>query len=259
MAQANQEDQKDTSTAEAQLFADVEPLATAANTSSLSFENIEDLATAANTDTEGLARASAGSSAEETSADSTILAEEIAEAPGVSDEVTKLYVSKLDATNHEFVSGAKLQIIEKETGKVVEEWTTGESAEGFERKLNVETPYILHEVSAPEGYELAEDTEFIIDAYGILSITAGSDVEKTSDTSLSLYDKKLGVTKTTVKRTEKHNTKYVDKTIAGADTTTTAKTETVKTGDTARIALFAISALVAAVIAVVVIRKRKDS
>ena len=259
LAQANQEDQKDTSTAEAQLFADVEPLATAANTSSLSFENIEDLATAANTDTEGLARASAGSSAEETSADSTILAEEIAEAPGVSDEVTKLYVSKLDATNHEFVSGAKLQIIEKETGKVVEEWTTGESAEGFERKLNVETPYILHEVSAPEGYELAEDTEFIIDAYGILSITSGSDAEKTSDTSLSLYDKKLGVTKTTVKRTEKHNTKYVDKTIAGADTTTTAKTETVKTGDTARIALFAISALAAAVIAVVVIRKRKDS
>lgn len=259
LAQANQEDQKDTSTAEAQLFADVEPLATAANTSSLSFENIEDLATAANTDTEGLARASAGSSAEETSTDSTILAEEIAEAPGVSDEVTKLYVSKLDATNHEFVSGAKLQIIEKESGKVVEEWTTGESAEGFERKLNVETPYILHEVSAPEGYKLAEDTEFIIDAYGILSITSGSDAEKTSDTSLSLYDKKLGVTKTTVNRTEKHNTKYVDKTIAGADTTTTAKTRTVKTGDTARIALFAISALAAVAIAVVVIRKRKDS
>ena len=264
LAQADQEEE---STAETQLFADVEPLATAAGTTSLSFENIEALATAADTDSQVLAKASATSSTEEETTDSTLLADEIAEAPGVSDEVTKLYISKLDATNHEFVSGAKLQIIEKESGKVVEEWTTGESAEGFERKLNVETTYILHEVSAPEGYELAEDTEFIIDAYGILSITSGSDAEKTSDTSFSLYDKKLGVTETTVKTTEKHNTKYVDKTTTSTteasneatNTTTTSRTNTVKTGDTARIALFAISSLVAAAIAVVVVRRRKDS
>lgn len=269
LAQANQ---GDVSTTEAQLFADVEPLATAAATTSLSFENIEALATAADTDSQVLAKASAASSTEVATTDSTLLTEEIAEAPGVSDEVTKLYVSKLDDTNHEFVSGAKLQIIEKESGKVVEEWTSVESAEGFERKLNVETPYILHEVSAPEGYELAEDTEFIIDAYGILSITSGSDAEKTSDTSLSLYDKKLGVTETTVKTTEKHNTKYVDRTTTtttttstteasneATNTTTTSRSNTVKTGDTARIAIFVISAIAAATIAVVVIRKRKDS
>lgn len=68
-------------------------------------------------------------------------------------------------------------------GKIVAEWTTGDSAESFERKLNVDTSYILCEVSAPEGYDLAEDTEFIIDAYGILSITSGPDAEKTSDTA----------------------------------------------------------------------------
>ncbi len=266
LAQAAQEE----TTADTQLFADVEPLATAANTEALSFENIEVMATAANTDSTELAKASSASatgSTEETTEATVLTNREIAEAPGVSDEVTKLYVSKLDATNHEFVSGAKLQIIEKATGKVVEEWTTGESVQSFERKLNVETAYILHEVSAPDGYELAEDTEFVIDQYGILSITSGDDAEKTSDTSLSLYDKKLGVTETTVKKTEKHNTKYVDKQEtstttsekAAAETTATSKSNTVKTGDTAKVALFAISAIVAAAVAVVIIRKRKDS
>ncbi len=266
LAQAAQEE----TTADTQLFADVEPLATAANTEALSFENIEALATAANIDSTELAKASnvsATGSTEETTEAIVLADQEIAEAPGVSDEVTKLYVSKLDATNHEFVSGAKLQIIEKATGKVVEEWTTGESVQSFERKLNVETAYILHEVSAPDGYELAEDTEFVIDQYGILSITSGDDAEKTSDTSLSLYDKKLGVTETIVKKTEKHNTKYVDKQEtstttsekAAAETTATSRSNTVRTGDTARIALFTISALVAAIVAVVILRKRKDS
>ncbi len=266
LAQAAQEE----AAADTQLFADVDLLATAANTEALSFENIEALATAANIDSTELAKASnvsATGSTEETTEAIVLADQEIAEAPGVSDEVTKLYVSKLDATNHEFVSGAKLQIIEKATGKVVEEWTTGESVQSFERKLNVETAYILHEVSAPDGYELAEDTEFVIDQYGILSITSGDDAEKTSDTSLSLYDKKLGVTETIVKKTEKHNTKYVDKQEtstttsekAAAETTATSKSNTVKTGDTAKVALFAISAIVAAAVAVVIIRKRKDS
>mgnify|MGYP000497212303 CR=1 FL=1 len=56
--------------------------------------------------------------------------------------MAKLSVSKLDYTNHEFVTGAKMQILEKSSGKIVAEWTTGDSAESFERKLNVDTSYI---------------------------------------------------------------------------------------------------------------------
>ena len=171
----------------------------------------------------------------------------LAEAPGVSDEVTKLSVSKLDYTNHEFVTGAKMQILEKSSGKIVAEWTTGDSAESFERKLNVDTSYILREVSAPEGYDLAEDTEFIIDAYGILSITSGPDAEKTSDTALRIYDKKLGVTKVTKNTKENHNQKFVD------------VVKTVKTGDTAQIGLFAILSIAAIVVVIIVLRRRKNS
>mgnify|MGYP003287757500 CR=1 FL=1 len=171
----------------------------------------------------------------------------LAEAPGVSDEVTKLSVSKLDYTNHEFVAGAKMQILEKSSGKIVAEWTTGDSAESFERKLNVDTSYILREVSAPEGYDLAEDTEFIIDAYGILSIISGPDAEKTSDTALRIYDKKLGVTKVTKNTKENHNQKFVD------------VVKTVKTGDTAQIGLFAILSIAAIVVVIIVLRRRKNS
>ena len=171
----------------------------------------------------------------------------LAEAPGVSDEVTKLSVSKLDYTNHEFVAGAKMQILEKSSGKIVAEWTTGDSAESFERKLNVDTSYILREVSAPEGYDLAEDTEFIIDAYGILSITSGPDAEKTSDTALRIYDKKLGVTKVTKNTKENHNQKFVD------------VVKTVKTGDTAQIGLFAILLIAAIAVVIIVLRRRKNS
>ena len=170
----------------------------------------------------------------------------LAEAPGVSDEVTKLSVSKLDYTNHEFVTGAKMQILEKSSGKIVAEWTTGDSAESFERKLNVDTSYILREVSAPEGYDLAEDTEFIIDAYGILSIISGPDAEKTSDTALRIYDKKLGVTKVTKNTKENHNQKFVD------------VVKTVKTGDTAQIGLFAILSIAAIVVVIIVLRRRKN-
>lgn len=171
----------------------------------------------------------------------------LVEAPGVSDEVTKLSVSKLDYTNHEFVTGAKMQILEKSSGKIVAEWTTGDSAESFERKLNVDTSYILREVSAPEGYDLAEDTEFIIDAYGILSIISGPDAEKTSDTALRIYDKKLGVTKVTKNTKENHNQKFVD------------VVKTVKTGDTAQIGLFAILSIAAIVVVIIVLRRRKNS
>lgn len=132
-------------------------------------------------------------------------------------------------------------------GKIVAEWTTGESAESFERKLNIDTSYILCEVSAPEGYDIAEDTEFIIDAYGILSITSGPDAEKTSDTALRIYDKKLGVTKVTKNTKENHNQKFVD------------VVKTVKTGDTAQIGLFAILSIAAIVVVIIVLRRRKNS
>lgn len=116
---------------------------------------------------------------------------------GVSDEVTKLDVAKVDAgVKHEPVSGAQLQIIEKESGKVVYSWTSTGEAEQIHKVLNVNTAYILHEVSAPEGYETAPDTEFSIDDYGTVSFSTGATIENNAELtdkySVNLYDKKVG-------------------------------------------------------------------
>ena len=87
--------------------------------------------------------------------------------------MTKLYVSKLDENTREPVTGAVLQIIEKSTGTVAYQWTSGTAAQAIERVLNVDTVYILREVTAPEGYDKAEDTEFSFDAYGNLTVHSG--------------------------------------------------------------------------------------
>ena len=60
--------------------------------------------------------------------------------------------------------------------------------------LNVDTVYILREVTAPEGYDKAEDTEFSFDAYGNLTVHSGPDAEWVGDTTLNLYDTKRDVT-----------------------------------------------------------------
>ena len=115
-------------------------------------------------------------------------------AVGVQDEVTKLYVNKLDTNTREPVTGAVLQIIEKDTGTVVYQWTSGETTQGMERVLNVDTTYILREVTAPDGYDKAEDTDFIFDAYGNLTVLSGADAEWVGDTTINLYNTKRDVT-----------------------------------------------------------------
>ena len=80
----------------------------------------------------------------------------------VADRTVHLNVNKLDSSSHDYVTGAKLQIINKETGDVVLEWTSGKSTENIDRQLDVDVVYILHEVEAPEGYEKAQDVEFIL-------------------------------------------------------------------------------------------------
>ena len=78
----------------------------------------------------------------------------------VSDDITRIRVDKLDANTHEAVKGAKMQILVKETGEVVDEWTTDGTTHAFDKGLNVNVAYILHEVEAPEGYEKIADVEF---------------------------------------------------------------------------------------------------
>lgn len=112
---------------------------------------------------------------------------------GVYDEATQLDVNKLDTRTHEWVEGAELAIIEKDTGREVVCWTSGKASKQLEKVLNVGTAYILRELKAPENYQVAGDVEFVIDDYGAVSITKGNSNgnAELSGTTITLYDTML--------------------------------------------------------------------
>ena len=90
-------------------------------------------------------------------------------------EVDKVLVTinKVDEEGNLLV-GAKLQIVDS-TGEVIEEWVS--TTESHEILLPDGT-YTLHEVEAPEGYDLAEDKEFTVKVE-IVDLDAGVDFSET--------------------------------------------------------------------------------
>lgn len=78
----------------------------------------------------------------------------------IEDDITRLHVSKLEKDTREPVSGAQMQIKERDTGEVVDTWVTDGSVHEIEKVLDVGKPYVLEEVSAPEGYAKVSPIEF---------------------------------------------------------------------------------------------------
>ena len=112
----------------------------------------------------------------------------------VSDDITRIQVDKLEAGTHEWVTGAKMQIVEAESGDVVASWTTGESTFELEKTLDVNKTYILREVIAPDGYAKVDDVSFTVneaEGSGITLDPSLSDaewVEMTGIYKVTLYD-----------------------------------------------------------------------
>ena len=215
-------------------------------------------------------------------------------ASGVSDKVSKVQIAKLD-TAGKYVIGAELQIIEKNTGKVVAEWNTSKGNMVFNRffrkdeePLNVDTDYILHEVSAPEGYQKADDIVFRLNKYdsslsiwrydekGRLVEDKKSEDEAVTDFTLTMTDKPIKVEKDKVykqKTVHKDTVLYKNKEVTETITTTDKKgnkvtvtrygTNTVNTGVANHTALY-VTLIVIAAAAVIVItvlknRNRKEA
>ena len=75
---------------------------------------------------------------------------------------SKIFFSKQDILGKE-LAGAKLQIKEKATGKVVEEWTSSDAPNTFSLKPG---SYEFVETAAPKGYKIATSIDFEITADG---------------------------------------------------------------------------------------------
>lgn len=74
---------------------------------------------------------------------------------------TEIIFSKVDETGVKEIAGAKIQIIDKETNEIIEEWVSSE--ESHQVNYLVEgKEYIMKEISAPYGYEIAEEITFVM-------------------------------------------------------------------------------------------------
>lgn len=72
---------------------------------------------------------------------------------------TEMEFSKVDITTGKELPGAKMQVTDKETGKIIDEWISTDEPHKI-RYLVEGKEYILTEKIAPEGYELAESITF---------------------------------------------------------------------------------------------------
>lgn len=81
------------------------------------------------------------------------------------DDTTIIKISKQDMTTGTELAGATLQVIDKD-GNIVEEWVSTNEPHYIEAKLIAGETYTLREITAPDGYNTAEDIEFTVNADG---------------------------------------------------------------------------------------------
>lgn len=96
----------------------------------------------------------------------------------------QVFVTKTDITGENEIPGAELTVIDKESGKPVDSWTSADKPHAV-NNLEVGKTYILREVTAPDGYAVAEEIEFTVNDDGI-------------DQTVTMKDKQVFVTKTDV-------------------------------------------------------------
>ena len=143
----------------------------------------------------------------------------------MKDEYSKVEISKTDLTTGKELEGAKLQIIRKD-GTVLEEWITDGKPHSV-AKLPVNEELTLREITAPDGYEIAEDVTFTL-----------------KDT-MEVQKVEMKDARTPEKTTEKTNA---------------PKTNAPKTGDNQKVWAFVLLALASAGIAAgVTVYRRKKS
>ena len=86
----------------------------------------------------------------------------------VEDSKTSVKVSKVDITTYQELEGAHIQILEGDN--IVEQWDSTKKPHMI-TGLKTGVEYTLRETVAPEGYTVATDTTFTIDAKGKITTT----------------------------------------------------------------------------------------
>lgn len=109
------------------------------------------------------------------------------------DDITKLEINKYRAnakTNEDKpLAGAVLKLTDKETGEIVDQWTTDGTTHKIYEKLTAGKTYVLEELSAPAGYVVCKDKKEItistngkVDTLSLTNDTTKVDILKSTIT-----------------------------------------------------------------------------
>lgn len=78
----------------------------------------------------------------------------------VDNKPTEMEFSKVDETGTKELPGAEVEVIDKETGEIVDKWTSTEEKHIINYLVEGKE-YIFRETTAPYGYEIAEEIAFV--------------------------------------------------------------------------------------------------
>ena len=79
----------------------------------------------------------------------------------MTNKVTEVEISKVDATTGKEIAGAHLQVIDADE-KVIDEWISEEGKTHIISKLDPSATYILRETIAPDGYAVSQEVVFTV-------------------------------------------------------------------------------------------------
>ncbi|MGN0593745.1 MAG: SpaA isopeptide-forming pilin-related protein [Hominimerdicola sp.] len=103
----------------------------------------------------------------------------------MQDKPTVIEISKQDITNSEELPGAELTVTDSE-GNVIDSWTSTDEPHKITATLNPGETYTLTEVTAPNGYSVAESIDFEVNADGTVTTVVMQD--KQTEVEISKRD-----------------------------------------------------------------------
>lgn len=110
----------------------------------------------------------------------------------MEDRPTDVTLSKKAITGSEELPGNKMQVIDKETGEVIDQWISGKEAHRITGKLEADHTYILREAKPADGYSYAEDIVFTVSHDGTPDfVEMRDDVTKVAILKVDAGNKKI--------------------------------------------------------------------
>ena len=117
----------------------------------------------------------------------------------IQDKKLDVKVDKTDTTGDKKVPGATIEVVDKETGRTVDTWTSdGKGPHDISDKLESGRTYTLKETGAPQGYAYTTDVTFKVEKDGTLTDENGKKIDGNTvlvkDEALSLKVSKTDLT-----------------------------------------------------------------